>query len=146
MNEAIEILKRILSRTRRKSNGCLVCYLDLDKNGYSNFRIERRGKKYRVHRLMMHLVKDFDILSSDIILHNDAICSSKACIEIDHLRIGTISENSVDAHRKYGNNRKGKFLKFCRRGHEFTTENIYTYEGERQCVTCRKLNYLRRQE
>ena len=144
MSEAINILNRILPRTRRMKNGCLICFLDLDKDDYSHFKITRRGKRYRVHRLMMHLVKDFDLDSEELILHNDDICEYKSCIEVDHLRSGTISENAHDSIKKWGNNRTGKFPLECKRGHKLTGDNVYPYEGHHYCKKCRHLSYLER--
>lgn len=105
--DKIKILKRILASSRRKSNGCLVCYLGLKNNGYSQISIgpASNAKKYRTHRFIMHLMLDFDLDSPLIILHNDDICNSKACIEFSHLRIGTYSENAQDKIKKYNTSR-----------------------------------------
>lgn len=33
-----------------------------------------------------------------------------------------------------------KYQTYCKRGHEFTEENTYRYNGMRQCLQCRKIH------
>lgn len=107
--EKLILLKYILNNSRRKSSGCLSCYIGLDKDGYSTIRIGGKyPKNYRTHRVIMYLLIDFDLNSSLQILHNDSICLSKACIEFNHLRIGTHKENMYDSYKKHGPMRKKK--------------------------------------
>lgn len=102
MSEAIKIIESILNGSKRKGD-CLVCYFGLDKNGYSQTSFD--GKQHRTTRIVMHLVKDFDLDSPLFILHDENLCKSKACIEVNHLRAGTASENAgttTKGRRKVG--------------------------------------------
>lgn len=121
----LKVLNKILINSRRK-NDCLICYLGLDGEGRP--RIDINGKSYRVSRVMMFLLKDFDLDSSSHILH-DKECSSRACIEINHLKIGDNSENQHDWREKEG--RK----KFCVRGHPRTDRNL---DVRGNCRLCNK--------
>lgn len=57
---------------------------------------------------------------------------------VENLRWGTSSQNRLDSvrHGTHNNARKTH----CPSGHEYTTENTYTYpDGRRDCRTCRRL-------
>lgn len=88
-------LQRLLSYCRRNENGCLIFTGSLDNNGYG--KIKYKNKDIRCHRLIMHLKQDFDLSSGLLILHKNFICKSKACIEEEHLYVGTDKENHSDA-------------------------------------------------
>ena len=101
-SEAIRMLERILAKCVRKPTGCLVCYQGLDRNGYSNIRFKTGGRKYRTARLMMHLVKGFDLSSPLEVCHNEKVCKSKACVEVDHLRVDTHRSNLLEQMKRLG--------------------------------------------
>ena len=91
LDKKLKLLKYILQGTRRKGN-CLIYYGTKDK-GYPTIKIQ--GKTYNVTRIIMHLIADFPLDSELYVLHDDINCSSKACIEFDHLRTGTQTDNIV---------------------------------------------------
>lgn len=132
-SEAIKILNRILHYSRRKGT-CVVCYLSLDKNGYSEIWIN--GKNYRTHRVIMHLLAEFDLDSKKLILH-DNICISKACIEFTHLRIGTVVDNNRDTIVKQGHNNspKGPRKTHCPAGHLYNPKEV-NKKGAQICKPC----------
>ena len=125
------LLERILSWSKRNENGCLICFLNHNHNGYSRINV-KNNKKLFVHRLIMHLVKDFNLDSPYRILHNDDVCSDKACIEVDHLRVGTMAENNQDILKKQCKGQDSDSV-YCRNGHELTEFSI-TSTG--RCKTC----------
>ena len=135
MSEAIKILNRILYWSRRKPSGCLVCYLGLDKNGYSE--VWYKDTNYRTHRMIMHLLADFDLDSELRVLHSNS-CSSKACIEFNHLRIGTSLDNHLDSLAKHGSNTTGRRKIFCPKGHEYNPKEV-SPRGAQICRPCEKL-------
>lgn len=121
----------------RRKGDCVVCYLGLDKDGYS--RIQFGDRTIRTSRVIMHLVKDFDINSPLLILHDDSFCKSRACIEINHLRPGTSQENQGDRITKHGNSRKDYFKQICIRGHKRKRKGI-------RCSECAREDYIKKRE
>jgi hypothetical protein len=72
-------------------------------------------------------------------------CDVTLCVRPSHLFEGTQLDNVKDCWRKgRGNNlpgriaaaRKSKSKRFCPQGHEYTSENTYTRNGSRSCITC----------
>lgn len=83
------------------------------------------------------MLTGFDIDDLNIlVLHNDELCKSKACIEFDHLRLGTHEENMADAQIKYGPIRSRNSTGYCLRGHLKTKDNMAKNGA---CLTCKKL-------
>lgn len=64
------------------------------------------------------------------------VCANRRCCNIDHLAIGTRSDNMQDAVRDgtHGQARKTH----CKHGHEFTPENTYLGGGGRYCRECHR--------
>ena len=111
--------------------------MNLNRKGYSVIKID--SKNYYTHRVIVHLLSKFKLDSKKPILHNDSICSDRACIEFDHLRVGTYTENSIDTINKLGhNNAFGRRRMYCPQGHEYNTEIVSSSTGAQICVTCRK--------
>ena len=97
--------------------------------GYGNIRI---GKKvYQAHRIVWMQDNGHTDL---FILHS---CDNKKCINIEHLRAGTRSENTKDALQRgqFSNGRAKRT--HCPDGHEYNEKNTYiTKEGWRYCRVC----------
>lgn len=123
----------------RRKGECVVCYLGLDKDGYSGIWLgpKQGGRNHRTHRVIMHLLAEFDLDSKEIILHDDSKCKSKACIEFNHLRVGTVSENAVDREIKQGyGNKKGHVKTTCER--HPNAERGHNNAGKSYCKECHK--------
>lgn len=137
--EKLKFLKKILSYSRRNQHGCLVCYSSLNTSGRPSLRVG--DKVFLVTRLIMHIVKDFSLKSELFILHDNK-CDSPCCIDVEHLRQGTRSENQIDRLQKDGHPSLGKRKPFCKRGHARTPKTIDNYGA---CLTCQKeRNIMRR--
>lgn len=72
-------------------------------------------------------------------------CDRPNCVNVDHLFVGTQSDNALDAVRKgrmvYVPHKPTPPPTHCRRGHPTSSENAYIQprNGRRECLPCRKL-------
>ena len=83
--------ERFYEKTRRIANGCLVWTAATTKSGHGKFVL--KGKTMIAHRVAWFFEYG-EILSPDqLLLHS---CSTAACVEVSHLRIGTHAENMAD--------------------------------------------------
>jgi hypothetical protein len=69
-----------------------------------------------------------------VIMH---LCDIPACINIEHLSIGTNKDNVTDMYAK--GRAFSQTRTHCKQGHEMTDENTYVSKpGRRSCVICRR--------
>lgn len=91
-----EIVDGLLKRAT-PLNSCLICHLhpSIDERGRRRHFVQvggRSGDKWRVTRLIWHVKKGpipFDLL----VLHT---CDNTECISLEHLFLGTSSDNTQD--------------------------------------------------
>jgi len=101
-----------------------------DVKGYGAFGFD--GKVQKAHRVA-YMLTHGPIPDGGHILHS---CDNPSCVNPDHLRVGTHTENMRDKlarGRDHGLNKTS-----CVNGHPFDAENTYiTPKGRRGCRTCR---------
>lgn len=129
-------INKLLSLRFINEKGCWLWLGSMNGNGYGQVMIDYIS--YGVHRLSLHLFKNFDLSSPLNALHT---CDRSDCFNPDHLYEGNQSNNLKDAYnrkRRSGNNLGGK--SHCRKGYEFTVENTYIRPdtGTRACRICRQ--------
>lgn len=124
------------------NTGCWLWTACKTENGYG--RVRYNGHLVLVHRLSLHIYKNFDLDSQLQVCHNCPGGDNKACFNPEHLHV-------LDAamHRRE-TQEKGQYSyarsEHCRNGHEFTAANTYVYSGYRYCLTCRHNWRERRRE
>jgi hypothetical protein len=123
--------EKFKQRTVPTENGCWEWTLRRDRNGYG--RITFRGRTgYSAHRAA------YEIFVGPIPagMTVDHLCFVPACVNPEHLRLLTRSENS----RK----QRAAEQTHCSNGHEMTPENTYRRtQGGRGCRAC-NLDAVRR--
>ena len=140
INEAAKPLIRqtLEELTRRNDTGCWLAEKPrwgLWNDGYAYVSI--RGKLYRLHRLAYEVFHG-QIPKGPQVCHT---CDTKNCVNTAHLWVGTGKQNSEDMVDKgRQGDRKNRTKLFCPQGHEYTSENTYTWKGERICRACHRVH------
>ena len=112
-----------------------VCWeweADLSAGGYGRFNTGRRVEA--THRVAYKLL----VGPIPAKMQLDHLCRNRVCCNPDHLEIVTQQEN---IRRGYGISAVNARKTHCKRGHEFTPENIYcppSRENERSCLKCKR--------
>jgi len=132
MLEANEKLKQRLLARSAKQGDCLIIDGYKNKDGYG--RISFKNKLYDAHVAAYeawhgHRKKGMHVC------HKPIICHTPACINPEHLYLGTPSQNRFDTVLDKTNVNKNKT--HCSQGHEFNEINTrINNKGNRSCKAC----------
>lgn len=117
------------------NSGCWLWIRYQNKDGYGKLNV---GNKVRFsHRVSYEIYKG-SIPKGMNVCHK---CDTPACINPDHLWLGTQRENIIDMFKKGRAIRKinsGCFKQKtnCHKGHELSGNNLRVYGGQRVCWIC----------
>lgn len=130
-------LSRMYGKTIPSGEGCLVWQGATTSEGYPRHQVPGL-KATLAHRIAYELA--YGAIPDELTV--DHICFTPACINAEHLRLLTLSENAK--------NQRSALRTHCVNGHEFTEENTYIRtakrEGRRQCRQCNRDAVKRYQE
>ena len=130
--------KRLLERVDRSDpEGCWPWTRYLQR-GYGIIQ-RPDGKRVPAHRAVYELL--VGPIPDGLTL--DHLCRNPPCCNPDHLEPVTQAENNRRGVGWAGENARKTH---CKRGHEFTPENTYTYRGMRSCRLCARIKAKRYRE
>lgn len=123
--------------SRVEQSGTCLLWTGASTQGYG--RVWYLGKVWLAHRVAWHL-KHGSV--PDELDHLRDVCSSKLCVNTDHLEDVTHRENV--ARGAWGDKWAERAAQtHCSKGHEFTEENTYAGKRQRDCRTCRRERSIR---
>lgn len=125
--------------------GCWIWQRALSDTGYGSVQMDN-GKIGSAHRASYELHVG-PIPEGMEVRH---ACHRRACINPEHLSVGTRADNMRDMVAAGRENPWGRAATECRRGHPFDEENTYHYihSGDggprRMCRTCQRERHRKR--
>jgi hypothetical protein len=128
--------------TLAELGGCIFAKPTSGSQGYA--KTMWRGKSIALHRkafiqahgeipngmVVDHICHNVAV-ANGMCLSTKSTCIHRSCINIEHLRLITISENQIAGLNGFGSRTH------CKKGHELTEDNIYTTPKQNFCKTCR---------
>jgi len=119
---------RFMAKVAQPAHGgaCWVWTGWRNVGGYGMFRV--KGKDRPAHQIAWEIANKVQFPAGKFALHG---CDNPPCVNFDHIRPGTQSENIIEARAKGRFTQHRKRKDKCSRGHDYS---IY---GNRQvCRTC----------
>lgn len=120
-------MERFVDKIDVLDNGCWQWLGSLVSSGYGMFSVG--STNFYAHRFS-YLLYNGELTKP---LHIDHLCRNRGCVNPEHLELVTMKENIL---RGEGTGARNARKTHCKRGHEFTPDNI-RYEGKgKVCRTC----------
>lgn len=111
-------------------SGCWIWVGTVDKDGYGKKRYSDKGRvrRYSAHRLA-YSAYNGDIPDGMMVCHR---CDNPACVNPDHLFLGTAADNNADRDAK-GRTYSRPEDATCHKGHPLAGDNLMKCGHCRQC-------------
>jgi hypothetical protein len=143
LSRRIDVRARLLFSLMKhsvvESNGCWKWTGMKSEKGYGRISLKIDGKVYifKAHRVSYEIHKG-------PIPHDrmpDHLCRQPDCINADHMEIVDDVTNKLRGESLWAREARRTH---CPSGHPYDEDNTYRWGGMRYCLTCRKLQYLKR--
>ena len=121
-----------------KSDGCWLWTGATVGRGYGVLLYRDSRTLKLAHRISWEICRG-EVPPSDLFVCHT--CDVPACVNPDHLFVGTRSANMQDASRKGRHNMVKKT--HCPQGHPYDVLNTLRYHGRRYCRSCNRARSLR---
>ena len=110
---------------------CILVTKSISSSGYGTVWFEKR--RQQAHRVAW--IKAYGPIPQGLhVLHK---CDVKACVNPEHLFLGTHKDNMHDMKVKGRARSPNSDKTHCPKGHEYTEDNVYRDpQGWRKCRTC----------
>ena len=89
-----DLKRRFAAKAKTSADGCKFWTGAIQRNGYGAFKID--GRKIDAHVAAWRIANGGKPVPVGKLIRH--LCNCRQCVNVDHLRLGTHSENMLDAH------------------------------------------------